>query len=196
MRPEREEDSICLACLLTHTFAWPWDKHVQGLKKSLSGISLACVLCALFFQRIQRTHDCEEWLFDCRESLLLCQWLCVVRLSAYTKWADLKRKKETTQCLQVTAYSVSAGWFNPSDCWVLKSTVTLKWVECKLLQQCEDAFGCWGGKLPESESANLPTRCRVLLTSANSSLLLSAYNSKAKRLVSPLQARVLGDSYA
>lgn len=44
---------------------------------------------------------------------------------------------------------------------------------------------------PESEAANLPTHCRVLLTSANSSSLLSTYNTETERLVSLLEARML-----
>lgn len=36
----------------------------------------------------------------------------------------------------------------------------------------KNAFGCWRGKKPQSEAANLPTLCRELLASANLPLLL------------------------
>lgn len=75
---------------------------------------------------------------------------------------------------------VSAGWFNPTDCWVLKSTMTQKWVGCKL-QQYKNAFGCWGRKLPEEELPTCQRTSRVLLTSANLSSLLSTYNTKTEK---------------
>lgn len=186
MRPTREGNRLCLLCWLTHTFTGLWDKKFYHLNSTLSRLFFTVCPARLPLQKVLRTWYVARkafWL----EARVYCSD-CVSCYSLLILNKLLSKETEPTQWLQVTAYSVSADWFNPSDCWVLQSTVTQRWVGCKL-QRYKNAFGCWRGKLPQSEAANLPTHCRELLTSTNLSSLLRTHDTKTERLVSSLEAR-------
>lgn len=99
---------LCLACLLSLMSTWPW----LG-KKKLSNFSPALCTSGFLSGGLTRCFQC----INC---------------------FGVEKKKASTKCLQVTAYSMSAGRFNPGDCWVLKSTVTQKmgWMQSTAIQEC------------------------------------------------------------
>lgn len=103
--PERRRYTAFCAC---SSIQW----HNHGTRNFTASSKLYYVQHASLFFR------CKKVFFD-RKPECIAQFIhTFLCYSLLTLNELVSKEKEPTQCLQVTAHSVSSDWFNPSDCWV------------------------------------------------------------------------------